>query len=1214
MALELSSLLFKTDTSELEKASQVIGTLVQNVAKLDKASKDVARTEATLAKAAKDSAKANLDNAKAVESTEKAQKIAAVAVAKSTTILERQKDILDFQTQGFSKGQSSILAYGKAAGLAASDINELGKVLETQRKLIGNDPFDKSLSGIKSLQNQYTELKESIRQYATDSNLSAKQTRELARDKERLIEKMKVEGASFSEIRTAVRGHNDEYVKLATSYNKTISAEDAVIKGRKDAVNATNYLTQADQRMSAALSTSNMALDKSGTDSLVRYESALRKSGLAQDIVTQKLSTYKVQLAQVQAQEAKRSEQHLARALPAQFTDIGVSLYSGQNPLTVLLQQSGQILDIFQLSGVAADKFAESTKRAFYSMVPAMATVAKGLAGLVTGLFIDAGSAVTRFVGNVTGISAAMDIAKRAIVSGGEENFKYVASLEKISKAAAATAAGGIAALILVITLLALEYKKIIQAESDLSKALATSGGALGLTRDQAVAAAEGMSSLGVGTLKAMSAFTEIAKAGNIGKSSLELVTKAAVDLEKTAGVSIEETAKQYAKLQEEPAKALIEIAQKTGLVDKETLAYVASLEHQGDKTEAARIATLALASAHAQVASEIISNWAPVEVLWNDIKSAINGVKQEIYDLATSNAAVGAMRTIWETISVVISEVWFTIKGVGKEIGGIGAQIAAVMRGDFSGAASIGEQMKVDAESAAQAQKKFVASILDRSAVEQKSFNQSKEQNSQYAKWLKENDQALDKSISKEDKYKAKQLEVQKAVLSGTVSQAEADKALSGWKKIIYGDSKPKKDPSENYFATLMREATNNTIKADTATQGLTKSELKLLEVQSDSRFEKLTADQKSQVAAKYNNAAATEKLAEAEKQRSKIEDDALASALKIIEKNDEIALSYENAREAAIEYLDTLRLQSSRTNEGVGKGTEYRADQSGLNSIEDKFNTKKASLAKSSGTKGEYWYNQELELAKNTYEQEVEIYKKSVDDKLAAQGKWSTGASESLSNYLSEIQNVAKSTENLFTKAFKGMEDAIVEFVKTGKLDFSSLVDSMIADLIRIQVQKNVMPMLSSGFDSAVSWAASLFSANGNAFDGSGQVQKFKNGGTFTNQIVDQPTPFKFAKGTGIMGEAGPEAIMPLSRGSDGKLGVQSSGGGGNNVIVNVVESPGRGGQQTRTNENGTDMITVFVEQIKTSLATDIRKGSGAVPDAMSQTYGLNRVAGAY
>jgi lambda family phage tail tape measure protein len=63
---------------------------------------------------------------------------------------------------------------------------------------------------------------------------------------------------------------------------------------------------------------------------------------------------------------------------------------------------------------------------------------------------------------------------------------------------------------------------------------------------------------------------------------------------------------------------------------------------------------------------------------------------------------------------------------------------------------------------------------------------------------------------------------------------------------------------------------------------------------------------------------------------------------------------------------------------------------------------------------------------------------------------------------------------------------------------------------------------------------------------------IQPFARGG-----IVNGPTLFPFAKGTGLMGEAGPEAIMPLRRGRDGNLGVMSSGGGTTNVVVNVDAS---------------------------------------------------------
>lgn len=72
-------------------------------------------------------------------------------------------------------------------------------------------------------------------------------------------------------------------------------------------------------------------------------------------------------------------------------------------------------------------------------------------------------------------------------------------------------------------------------------------------------------------------------------------------------------------------------------------------------------------------------------------------------------------------------------------------------------------------------------------------------------------------------------------------------------------------------------------------------------------------------------------------------------------------------------------------------------------------------------------------------------------------------------------------------------------------------------------------------------------LANANGNAFS-NGRVQAFANGG-----IVNGPTLFPMANGTGLMGEAGPEAVMPLTR-VGGKLGVRAVGGGGVNVAIDA------------------------------------------------------------
>ncbi len=83
----------------------------------------------------------------------------------------------------------------------------------------------------------------------------------------------------------------------------------------------------------------------------------------------------------------------------------------------------------------------------------------------------------------------------------------------------------------------------------------------------------------------------------------------------------------------------------------------------------------------------------------------------------------------------------------------------------------------------------------------------------------------------------------------------------------------------------------------------------------------------------------------------------------------------------------------------------------------------------------------------------------------------------------------------------------------------------------------------------------------ANGAAFS-QGRVMPFANGG-----VVSGATPFPMRGGMGVMGEAGPEAIMPLARGSDGKLGVRGTGGGGATVIMNITTPDVQGFQRSQS-----------------------------------------------
>jgi hypothetical protein len=158
------------------------------------------------------------------------------------------------------------------------------------------------------------------------------------------------------------------------------------------------------------------------------------------------------------------------------------------------------------------------------------------------------------------------------------------------------------------------------------------------------------------------------------------------------------------------------------------------------------------------------------------------------------------------------------------------------------------------------------------------------------------------------------------------------------------------------------------------------------------------------------------------------------------------------------------------------------------------------------------------------------------------------------------------------VLSNAFNKSSDALSEFVTTGKLNFKSFAASMLADIAQIILKTMAMRAVLSLFGGALGGAApAVASANGNVF--SGGVQPFANGGAFTNSIVTSPTYFAFASGgafrRGLMGEAGPEAVLPLARGRDGKLGVMPIGGGGASVVQNfyttVQQAPDSTPEQT-------------------------------------------------
>ena len=166
-------------------------------------------------------------------------------------------------------------------------------------------------------------------------------------------------------------------------------------------------------------------------------------------------------------------------------------------------------------------------------------------------------------------------------------------------------------------------------------------------------------------------------------------------------------------------------------------------------------------------------------------------------------------------------------------------------------------------------------------------------------------------------------------------------------------------------------------------------------------------------------------------------------------------------------------------------------------------------------------------------------------------------------MQTYVQSISDMNKQIQDATVSAFKGMEDALVNFVMTGKLNFADFARSIIADITRIAIRQAIIaPIIGAifpGFGSTSSAAGTgevtmaSFNAKGNVYNKG--LKKFAKGG-----IVSQPTLFKYGSGGygnfGLMGEAGAEAILPLKRGRSGNLGVEASGGA-TNIVVNVDAS---------------------------------------------------------
>lgn len=212
---------------------------------------------------------------------------------------------------------------------------------------------------------------------------------------------------------------------------------------------------------------------------------------------------------------------------------------------------------------------------------------------------------------------------------------------------------------------------------------------------------------------------------------------------------------------------------------------------------------------------------------------------------------------------------------------------------------------------------------------------------------------------------------------------------------------------------------------------------------------------------------------------------------------------------------------------------------------------------------------------------------------------------------NDLDKARQQARAYEEIWTRSASSigsaMEGALRDSIMGAEIDAKRMLKSILADIATAMLRATVttpFQQMVSDFSKSFSFSGLFASANGNVFEG-GQVRYFANGG-----VINSPRFFPMANGgTGVAGEAGPEAILPLKRDSMGRLGVGGGTGGGNiNFVVNDMRTA-PGAQPVEAEDtmdsNGQRTIQLFVRD---EIRRAVREGD--VDREMRGSFGLSRM----
>ncbi|EOV9654289.1 phage tail tape measure protein [Cronobacter sakazakii] len=273
-----------------------------------------------------------------------------------------------------------------------------------------------------------------------------------------------------------------------------------------------------------------------------------------------------------------------------------------------------------------------------------------------------------------------------------------------------------------------------------------------------------------------------------------------------------------------------------------------------------------------------------------------------------------------------------------------------------------------------------------------------------------------------------------------------------------------------------------------------------------------------------------------------------------------------------------------------GAGQGDKVRERMREQLDIEREFNEKRSDLQQryqrgDIKNEADYdRYNAELDKALSQRLEDYQNYYQQIDQLNA---DWVSGARDGLANWVDDASNYSQQAASGVQSALSGITNNLVDMLNDNKASWKDWGVSVLKTIEKVALNMALVngvsaigSLFSFGASAAVGSTPSgayNSAAAGIQLNAKGGVYESADLSKFSSSIVSSPTMFAFAKGAGLMGEAGPEAIMPLTRDATGRLGVKAlgsgtQGGAGVSVSIGTINfTGGTGAAQGNPNAAG-------------------------------------------